>query len=125
MPRAADSPEYRCTPVFRPNRTDICTSATARRCIIDFGTAEKYGGICNLRMDDTNPAKEDTEYVDAIQEDIHWLGFDWGDRFFYGSDYFEKTYEYAVELIKKGLLMSVSSRPSSLRNIAAIRASLP
>ncbi len=70
---------------------------------IDFSTAEKFGGICNLRMDDTNPAKEDTVYVDAIQEDIHWLGFDWGDRFFYGSDYFEQTYGYAVELIKKGL----------------------
>ncbi len=70
---------------------------------IDFSTAEKFGGICNLRMDDTNPAKEDTEYVDAIKEDIHWLGFDWGDRFYYGSDYFEQTYEYAVELIKKGL----------------------
>ena len=70
---------------------------------IDFGTAEKFGGLCNLRMDDTNPAKEDTEFVDAIQEDIRWLGFDWGDRFFYGSDYFEKTYELAVGLIKKGL----------------------
>ena len=70
---------------------------------IDFGTAERFGGLCNLRMDDTNPTKEDTEYVDAIKEDIHWLGFDWGDRFFYGSDYFEKDYEYAVELIKKGL----------------------
>jgi glutaminyl-tRNA synthetase len=70
---------------------------------IDFGTAEKFGGITNLRMDDTNPAKEDSEYVDAIKEDIHWLGFDWGDRFYYGSDYFEKDYEYAVELIKKGL----------------------
>ena len=70
---------------------------------IDFGTAEKFGGICNLRMDDTNPAKEDTEFVDAIKEDIHWLGFDWDDRFFYGSDYFEQTYELAVGLIKKGL----------------------
>ncbi len=70
---------------------------------IDFGTAEKFGGLCNLRMDDTNPTKEDAEYVGAIQTDIHWLGFDWGDRFFYGSDYFEKDYEYAVELIKKGL----------------------
>ena len=70
---------------------------------IDFGTAKKYGGMCNLRMDDTNPAKEDTEYVDAIKEDIHWLGFDWDDRFFYGSDYFEKDYEYAIELIEKGL----------------------
>lgn len=58
---------------------------------IDFGTAERYGGLCNLRMDDTNPAKEDTEYVDAIQQDIHWLGFDWGDRFFYGSDYLKRT----------------------------------
>ena len=57
---------------------------------VDFSTARKYNGICNLRMDDTNPAKEDTEYVDAIKEDIHWLGFDWEDRFFYGSDYFEK-----------------------------------
>ena len=70
---------------------------------IDFGTAAKYGGICNLRMDDTNPAKEDTEFVDAIKEDIHWLGFDWGDRFFYGSDYFERTYELAEDLIKRGL----------------------
>ena len=70
---------------------------------IDFGTAEKFGGLCNLRMDDTNPAKEDTEFVDAIKEDIHWLGFDWDDRFFYGSDYFERTYELAEELIKKDL----------------------
>ncbi|MBQ2896620.1 MAG: glutamine--tRNA ligase/YqeY domain fusion protein [Oscillospiraceae bacterium] len=70
---------------------------------IDFGTAEKYGGLCNLRMDDTNPAKEDTEFVEAIQEDIHWLGFDWDDRFFYGSDYFEETYRLAEGLIKKGL----------------------
>lgn len=70
---------------------------------IDFGIAEKFGGITNLRMDDTNPAKEDCEYVQAIQQDIHWLGFDWGDRFYFGSDYFEKDYEFAVELIKKGL----------------------
>ena len=70
---------------------------------IDFGTAEKFGGLCNLRMDDTNPTKEDEEYVEAIQEDIHWLGFDWGDRLFYGSDYFEEDYRLAVELIRKGL----------------------
>ena len=82
---------------------------------IDFGTAEKFGGICNLRMDDTNPAKEDTEFVDAIQEDIHWLGFDWGDRFFYGSDYFEKTYEYAEELIKKGLAYVCQLTPEQFR----------
>lgn len=70
---------------------------------IDFGTAEKFGGMCNLRMDDTNPAKEDNEYVEAIQEDIKWLGFTWDDRFYFGSDYFEQTYDYAIELIKKGL----------------------
>ena len=82
---------------------------------IDFGTAEKYGGLCNLRMDDTNPAKEDTEYVDAIQEDIHWLGFDWGDRFYYGSDYFQKTYELAVGLIKKGLAYVCELTPEEFR----------
>ena len=82
---------------------------------IDFGTAEKYNGLCNLRMDDTNPAKEDTEYVDAIQQDIHWLGFDWGDRFYYGSDYFEKDYEYAVELIKKGLAYVCELTPEEFK----------
>ena len=82
---------------------------------IDFGTAERFGGICNLRMDDTNPAKEDTEYVEAIQEDIHWLDFDWGDRFYYGSDYFEKTYEYAVELIKKGLAYVCELTPEQFK----------
>jgi len=70
---------------------------------IDFGTAEKFGGMCNLRFDDTNPAKEDNEYVEAIQEDIKWLGFTWDDRMFFGSDYFEQTYAYAEELIQKGL----------------------
>ncbi len=84
---------------------------------IDFGSAEKFGGICNLRMDDTNPAKEDTEYVDAIKEDIHWLGFDWGDRFFYGSDYFEKTYELAVGLIKKGLAYVCDLSPEEFRQM--------
>ena len=82
---------------------------------IDFGTAEKFGGLCNLRMDDTNPAKEDTEYVDAIQEDIHWLGFDWGDRFFYGSDYFEEDYRQAVGLIKKGLAYVCELSPEEFR----------
>ena len=82
---------------------------------IDFGTAERFGGITNLRMDDTNPAKEDTEYVDAIQQDIHWLGFDWGDRFFYGSDYFEKTYELAEGLIRKGLAYVCELTPEQFR----------
>ena len=82
---------------------------------IDFGTAEKYGGLCNLRMDDTNPTKEDTEFVDAIQEDIHWLGFDWGDRFFYGSDYFEEDYRQAVGLIKKGLAYVCELSPEEFK----------
>ena len=82
---------------------------------IDFGTAEKFGGLCNLRFDDTNPAKEDTEFVEAIQQDIHWLGFDWGDRLFYGSDYFEKDYEYAVELIKKGLAYVCDLTPEQFK----------
>ena len=88
---------------FPPEPNGYLHIGHCKALIIDFGTAEKYGGICNLRMDDTNPTKEDVEFVEAIQEDIHWLGFDWGDRFFYGSDYFEKDYEFAVELIKKGL----------------------
>ena len=82
---------------------------------IDFGTAEKYGGSCNLRMDDTNPAKEDEEYVDAIKEDIHWLGFDWGDRFYYGSDYFPQTYELAVGLVKKGLAYVCELSPEEFK----------
>ena len=82
---------------------------------IDFGTALKFGGLCNLRMDDTNPTKEDVEFVDAIKEDIHWLGFDWGDRFYYGSDYFEKDYEYAVELIKKGLAYVCELTPEQFK----------
>ncbi|MBO5649810.1 MAG: glutamine--tRNA ligase/YqeY domain fusion protein [Clostridia bacterium] len=88
---------------FPPEPNGYLHIGHCKALVIDFGTAKRFGGICNLRMDDTNPAKEDTEYVDAIKEDIHWLGFDWDDRFFYGSDYFEADYEYAVELIKKGL----------------------
>ena len=82
---------------------------------IDFGTAELYGGLCNLRMDDTNPVKEDEEYVDAIQEDIRWLGFSWGDRMYYGSDYFEKTYELAVGLINKGLAYVCELSPEEFK----------
>ena len=88
---------------FPPEPNGYLHIGHCKALVIDFGTAEKWGGLCNLRMDDTNPAKEDTEYVDAIKEDIHWLGFDWDDRFYYGSDYFQKDYELAVELIKKGL----------------------
>ena len=100
---------------FPPEPNGYLHIGHCKALVIDFGTAEKFGGLCNLRMDDTNPAKEDTEFVEAIQEDIHWLGFDWGDRFFYGSDYFEKTYEYAVELIKKGLAYVCELSPEEFK----------
>ena len=88
---------------FPPEPNGYLHIGHAKAVCINFATAEKYGGMCNLRMDDTNPTKEDVEYVDAIKEDIKWLGFDWGDRFFYASQYFEQMYAYAEELIKKGL----------------------
>ena len=100
---------------FPPEPNGYLHIGHAKAIFIDFGTAEKYGGLCNLRMDDTNPTKEDVEYVEAIQEDIHWLGFDWGDRFFYASDYFEKMYEYAVELIKKGLAYVCELTPEEFK----------
>ncbi len=88
---------------FPPEPNGYLHIGHAKAVFVDFGTAKKYNGLCNLRMDDTNPTKEDVEYVDAIKEDIKWLGFDWEDRFYYASDYFEQMYGYAVELIKKGL----------------------
>ena len=100
---------------FPPEPSGYLHIGHCKALIIDFGTAEKFGGMCNLRMDDTNPTKEDVEFVEAIKEDIHWLGFDWGDRFFYGSDYFEKDYEYAVELIKKGLAYVCELTPEQFK----------
>ena len=100
---------------FPPEPNGYLHIGHCKALIIDFGTAEKYNGLCNLRMDDTNPTKEDVEFVEAIKEDIHWLGFDWGDRFFYGSDYFEKDYEYAVELIKKGLAYVCELTPEQFK----------
>ena len=88
---------------FPPEPNGYLHIGHAKAIYVDFGTAQKYGGLCNLRMDDTNPTKEDVEFVDAIQEDIKWLGYDWEDRFYYASDYFEQMYRYAVELIEKGL----------------------
>ena len=82
---------------------------------IDFGMAEKYGGRCHLRMDDTNPDKEDVEYVEAIKEDIHWLGYDWGKHFYYASDYFDKMYELACGLIRKGLAYVCELTPDQMR----------
>ena len=113
---------------FPPEPNGYLHIGHCKALIIDFGTAQKYNGLCNLRMDDTNPAKEDTEFVDAIKEDIHWLGFDWGDRFFYGSDYFEKTYELAEKLIQNGdayvceldprAVQGIQGRPHSSRHLS-------
>ena len=102
---------------FPPEPNGYLHIGHCKALIIDFGTAEKFGGLCNLRMDDTNPTKEDMEFVEAIKEDIHWLGFDWGDRFYYGSDYFEKDYEYAVELIKKGLAYVCELTPEQAKEM--------
>ncbi len=88
---------------FPPEPNGYLHIGHAKALCIDFGMAEDYGGLTNLRYDDTNPVKEDVEYVDAIKEDIHWLGFDWGDREYYASDYFEPLYEMAIQLIEKGL----------------------
>ena len=102
---------------FPPEPNGYLHIGHCKALVIDFGTAEKYNGLCNLRMDDTNPTKEDVEYVEAIQEDIRWLGFDWGDRFFYASDYFEKMYECAVDLIKKGLAYVCQLTPEQMRDM--------
>ena len=101
---------------FPPEPNGYLHIGHAKAIYIDFGTAERFGGITNLRMDDTNPTKEDTEYVDAIKEDIHWLGYDWDDRFFYASDYFEKMYELAEDLIRKGLAYVCELTPDEMRD---------
>ncbi|OIP04972.1 MAG: glutamine--tRNA ligase [Bacteroidetes bacterium CG2_30_32_10] len=87
---------------FPPEPNGYLHIGHAKSICLNFGTAQKYNGLCNLRFDDTNPAKEDVEYVDSIREDVHWLGFDWANREYYASDYFEQIYEYAVKLIAKG-----------------------
>jgi len=87
---------------FPPEPNGYLHIGHAKSICLNFGTAKKYGGLCNLRFDDTNPVKEDVEYVDSIREDVRWLGFDWENREYYASDYFEQLYDYAVILIKKG-----------------------
>ena len=88
---------------FPPEPNGYLHIGHAKAICLDFGMAQKYGGKCNLRFDDTNPVKEDVEYIDSIKEDIRWLGFDWDDREYYASDYFGKLYDFAVDLIKRSL----------------------
>jgi len=87
---------------FPPEPNGYLHIGHAKSICLNFGLAREFGGVCHLRFDDTNPTTEDVEYVDAIQEDVRWLGFDWGKNLFYASDYFEQLYDYAVELIKQG-----------------------
>jgi len=88
---------------FPPEPNGYLHIGHAKAICLDFGMAKKYGGKCNLRFDDTNPVKEEVEYIDSIKEDIRWLGFDWEEREFYASDYFGKLYDFAADLIKRGL----------------------
>ena len=87
---------------FPPEPNGYLHIGHAKSICLNFGIAKEYGGLCNLRFDDTNPAKEEDEYVHSIIEDVRWLGFDWEDRLFFASDYFQQMYEYAIQLIQSG-----------------------
>ena len=99
---AANKNDGRVHTRFPPEPNGYLHIGHAKSICLNFGLAAENGGLCNLRFDDTNPSKEDVEYVESIKEDVRWLGFDWGDRLFYASDYFEQLYQYAVQLIKNG-----------------------
>lgn len=99
---------------FPPEPNGYLHIGHAKAICINFELAKKYGGLTNLRFDDTNPATEETEYVQAIKRDIHWLGYDWGDREYYASDYFDQLYEYALDLIRKGLAFVDDSTPEEI-----------
>ena len=100
---------------FPPEPNGYLHIGHAKSICLNFGIAQEFGGLCNLRFDDTNPIKEEAEYVEAIKEDVRWLGFDWEDREYYASDYFEQLYEWAVELIKKGKAYVDSLSPEEIK----------
>ena len=87
---------------FPPEPNGYLHIGHAKSICLNFGIAEQYGGLCNLRFDDTNPAKEEQEFIDAITADVRWLGYDWGDRLYFASDYFDQLYEMALALIRIG-----------------------
>ncbi|MCG7956436.1 MAG: glutamate--tRNA ligase family protein, partial [Candidatus Thiodiazotropha taylori] len=87
---------------FPPEPNGYLHIGHAKSIVLNFGIARDYQGLCNLRFDDTNPHKENMEFVESIQQDVRWLGYDWQDRLFYASDYFQQLYDFAVELIKAG-----------------------
>ena len=100
---------------FPPEPNGYLHIGHAKSICLNFGIAQLYGGLCNLRFDDTNPTKEEVEYVESIKEDVKWLGFDWGDRLFYASDYFEQLYEFAIKLIKDGKAYVCDLSPEEIR----------
>ncbi len=102
---------------FPPEPNGYLHIGHAKSICLNFGIAAEYdGGLCNLRFDDTNPSKEDSEYVESIKEDVQWLGFDWGDRLFYASDYFEQLYNFAIQLIRMGKAYVCDLSPEEMRN---------
>lgn len=100
---------------FPPEPNGYLHIGHAKSICLNFGTAKKYSGLCNLRFDDTNPIKEDVEYIESIKEDVKWLGFDWEDRMYFASDYFDKLYEFAEKLIKKGKAYVCDLTPEQIR----------
>ncbi len=100
---------------FPPEPNGCLHIGHAKSICLNFGLAARNGGLCNLRFDDTNPSKEEVEYVESIKRDVHWLGFDWGDRQFYASDYFEQFYQYAVQLIRMGKAYVCDLSPEQMR----------
>ena len=104
---------------FPPEPNGYLHIGHAKSICLNFGIAKQYNGLCNLRFDDTNPETEETEYVESIKEDIKWLGFDWQRREYYASDYFQKLYDYAVELIKKGKAYVCEVSPEEFKELLA------
>ena len=102
-------------PRFPPEPNGYLHIGHAKSICLNFGLAVDYQGTCNLRFDDTNPLKEDVEYVDSIEEDVRWLGYDWDDRLYFASDYFDELYNYAVELIKRGKAYVCSLNEAQIR----------
>lgn len=113
---------------FPPEPNGYLHIGHAKSICLNFGLALEFGGKCNLRFDDTNPLKESVEYVNSIKEDVKWLGFDWGEREFYASDYFEKFYNYALQLVKDGNAYVDHQSPEEIkanRGTCRSRASIP
>ena len=113
--RKANKNEGRVVTRFPPEPNGYLHIGHAKSVCLNFGVAQENGGFCNLRFDDTNPTKEEVEYVESIQRDVRWLGWDWGDRVYYASDYFDTLYEYAVQLIKVGKAYVCSLSPQEIR----------